>query len=42
VDILITNNGFRTLMDIIIVDPTRTDIVQQTSMMTTHAAMMVV
>jgi uncharacterized membrane protein YpjA len=40
VDILITKYGFWTLMDIIIIDSTHTDIVQQTLMMTTHATMM--
>jgi hypothetical protein len=40
-DILITKKGFRTLMDIVIVDPICTNMVQQTLMMTTHATTMV-
>ncbi len=41
-DIPITKNSFQTLMDIIIDDSIHIDMVQQTSMMTTHAVMMVV
>jgi hypothetical protein len=40
-DILIIINGFRTLMDIIFVNPTHIDMVQQALMMITHATMMV-
>jgi hypothetical protein len=42
VDILITIDGFHTLMDIVIANLIRTNMVQQASMMTTHATMMVV
>jgi hypothetical protein len=42
VDILITRNGFHTLMDIVVVDSTRIDMVQQALMTTTHAMMIVV
>jgi hypothetical protein len=41
-DILITRYGFRTLMDVVIVDSICTNMVQQTLMTTTHVAMMVV
>jgi hypothetical protein len=41
-DILITRDGFRTFMDVVIVDPIRTNMVQQTSTTTTHVIMMVV
>jgi hypothetical protein len=41
VDIFIIRKGFRTLLGIIIVDPTYTNMVQQTLTMTTHAMMMV-
>jgi hypothetical protein len=40
-DILITRDNFQTLMDIIIDYLIHTDMVQQTSMTTTHVAMMV-
>jgi hypothetical protein len=40
VDILIIRNGFHTLMDIVIVDPIHTDMVQWTLMIITHVAMM--
>jgi hypothetical protein len=39
-DILITKDGLRALMDIVIVDLTHTNMVQRTSMTTTHVAMM--
>ncbi len=39
-DILITRDGFRTLMDVAIVDSIHIDMVQQTTTMTTHVAMM--
>jgi hypothetical protein len=42
VDILITKNGFQTLMDIIVVDSTCINMMQQVSTMTTHVMMMVV
>jgi hypothetical protein len=42
VDILIIRNGFRTLLDVIIVDMTHLNMVQQTSMTITHAMVMVV
>jgi hypothetical protein len=41
VDILITTDGFQTLMDVVITNPTHTDMVQRTLMMTIHTAMMV-
>jgi hypothetical protein len=41
-DMLITRDNFRTLMDVVIVDLIHTDMVQQSSMTTTHAMMMVV
>jgi hypothetical protein len=41
VDIVITKNGFWTLMDVVIVDSTRTNMVQRT-LTTTHAKMMAV
>jgi hypothetical protein len=41
-DILITKNNFQTLMNVIIVDLTHTDMVQRTSIMTTHVMMLVV
>jgi hypothetical protein len=40
-DIFITRDGFCTLMNVVIIDPTYTNMVQQTSTMTTHATMMV-
>jgi len=40
--IFIAKNGFWTLMDVVIVDPTCTNMVQQASTTTTHAMMMVV
>jgi hypothetical protein len=39
-DILITKYDFRTLMDVIIVDPTCINMVQRTSTIITHLAMM--
>jgi hypothetical protein len=39
VNTFITKHGFWTLMDVIIVDLTLTNMVQQASMMTTHATM---
>jgi hypothetical protein len=39
-DILITKNNFYTLMDVIIVDSARTNMVQRTLMTTTHVVMM--
>jgi len=42
VDILITKDGFQTLMDIVIVDLIRRNMVLQTSTTITHAMMMVV
>jgi hypothetical protein len=42
VDILITKNGSWTLMDVVIIDSTRTDMVQQTSTMMTRVMIMVV
>ncbi len=41
-DIFITRYGFKTLMEVIIVDPIRKNMVQQTSMMTTHVVKMAV
>jgi hypothetical protein len=41
VDILITKDGLRTLMDVIIVDLIHTNMVQQPLTTTTHAATMV-
>jgi NCAIR mutase (PurE)-related protein len=41
VDILITRKKFQTLMDVIIVDSTCTNMVQQISKMITHATMTV-
>jgi len=38
----VTKNDFRILMDIVIVDSTHTNMVQQTSTMTTHVITMVV
>jgi hypothetical protein len=40
-DILITKNNFQTLMDVVIIDPIHTNMVQRTSMMTSHVAMLV-
>jgi len=40
-DILITKDGFWTLMDVIIAEPTCIDMVQRVSTMTTHVVMMV-
>jgi hypothetical protein len=40
VHILIIKKGFWILMEIIIVDPTHTNMVQQTLKTTTHATMM--
>jgi hypothetical protein len=37
VDIVIIENGFRTLVDIVITNSTRTKLVQCASMTTTHA-----
>ncbi len=42
VDILITKYGFRVLMDVVIAYPTRTNMVQRTSTMTSLATMMVI
>jgi hypothetical protein len=42
VEILITRNGFWTLMDVVIADRICIDMVQQASTMTTHAMMMVI
>jgi hypothetical protein len=42
VDILIIKNGFETLMDVIIVNPTYTNMVERASTTTTHAMMMVI
>jgi len=42
VDILITKDNFWIVMDIVIADSICTNMVQQTSMMTTHVVMMVV
>jgi hypothetical protein len=39
-DILITKDGFRTLMDIVIIDPIHIDMVQQAFTTTTHAMTM--
>jgi hypothetical protein len=39
-DILIIRKGFRTLMDIVIANPTHTNMVQQTLTTTTYVAMM--
>jgi hypothetical protein len=41
-DILIIRDNFQTLMDIVIIDQTCTDMGQRTSTRTTHEAMMVV
>jgi RNA:NAD 2'-phosphotransferase (TPT1/KptA family) len=40
VDILITKNGFHTLKDLVIADPTHTDVVQRKSMKIAHASTM--
>jgi hypothetical protein len=40
-DIVITRDGFQTLVDIIITDPTRTNLVQCASTTTTHVATIV-
>jgi hypothetical protein len=40
-DILITKNGFQTLMDVIITNPIYIDMVQQTLTTTIHVVMMV-
>jgi len=41
-DILITKDGFQTLMDVVIFYLIRTYMMQQTSMMTTHVMMMII
>jgi hypothetical protein len=41
-DIFITKDDFQTLMDIIIIDQTCTDMVQWTSTTTTHESMMAI
>jgi len=38
IDIVITRNRFRTLVDVVIVDLTHINLVQQASMTTTHRA----
>jgi len=38
IDIVITKNKFRTLADVVIVNPTHINLVQQASMITTHRA----
>jgi hypothetical protein len=42
VDFFITRDNFWTLMDIVIADPTHTNMVQWTSTITTHVTMMIV
>ncbi len=41
-DIFITRYGFQTLMDIVIIDPTHTDMMQWILMTITHVVMMIV